>query len=373
MHNEEKIKARKALLDNASNIASKSILIGFDGFVDEIIHVVDTRESKDNFSRVQTIESLGKRLLSAAGKSANIELFPKSQKVGGNGPLMSMAASGAGCKVTTIGVLGYPQIQPVFQPLADVCDVISIGVPGHTDALEFADGKIMLGKVVSLNDVCWDRICEVVGEEKFLDLLFKQNMVAITNWTMLLNLGEIIEKITEKITQKNPPIFFFDFADPEKRLKSEIKIALSQLKKMNEKAPVILGVNLREAEQMSEVLGLRDPIVDGVAGLEKLSQRLKEAMGIHGVVVHSVSFAGACVGDENTAVEGPFCQNPLITTGAGDHFNGGFCAALISGIDLKSVLYTGVATSGWYVRNGGPSPSLENTAELLLQWSENAI
>ena len=36
-----------------------NILSGFDGFVDEIIHVVDKRIDKDNYIRVKTIEDYG--------------------------------------------------------------------------------------------------------------------------------------------------------------------------------------------------------------------------------------------------------------------------------------------------------------------------
>src|SRR2546426_7127646 len=37
----------------------------------------------------------------------------------------------------------------------------------HTDALEFDDGKIMLGKHYSLKDVTWENICARFGREKF--------------------------------------------------------------------------------------------------------------------------------------------------------------------------------------------------------------
>ena len=50
-----------------------NILSGFDGFVDEIIHVVDKRIDKDNYIRVKTIEDYGHKILNAAGVSSNIE------------------------------------------------------------------------------------------------------------------------------------------------------------------------------------------------------------------------------------------------------------------------------------------------------------
>ena len=89
---------------------------------------------------------LSTRLAGAAGKSTNIELVNQVTKLGGNGPIMANALASFGIAVTYIGNLGYPTLHPVFEPFAKVAEVHSIAEPGHTDALEFEDGKIMLGK-----------------------------------------------------------------------------------------------------------------------------------------------------------------------------------------------------------------------------------
>ena len=62
-----------------------------------------------------------------------------------------------------VGNLGYPNIHPVFADFAKKAQVVSIGEPGHTDALEFDDGKLMLGKLTPLNDVNWDNLMQRVG------------------------------------------------------------------------------------------------------------------------------------------------------------------------------------------------------------------
>src|SRR5690349_1343482 len=144
---------------------TKKLLVGFDGFVDEIIHAVGTRKNKNEYQRITTIAEFASRVGSAAGKSANIELVPQLEKIGGNGPLMSMAASGMGCQVTCIGLLGYPERLPVFRPLQSICKVVSVGQPGKTDALEFLDGKLMLGKLNTIKEMCWTRLKEVMGEQ----------------------------------------------------------------------------------------------------------------------------------------------------------------------------------------------------------------
>ena len=45
--------------------------VGLDGFVDDILHVVDKRESADKYLRLPTIAQLAERLAGAAGRSTN--------------------------------------------------------------------------------------------------------------------------------------------------------------------------------------------------------------------------------------------------------------------------------------------------------------
>ena len=61
---------------------------------------------------------------------------------------------------------------------------------------------------------------------------------------------------------------------------------------------------------------------------------------------------------------GPFTLTPKITTGAGDHFNAGFCIGRLLGLDLAGSLQLGVATSGYYVRHA-VSPKLEEMERFL--------
>src|SRR6185436_15156890 len=120
--------------------------VGLDGFVDEIIHAVDKRESAEKYQRLPTISALSERISGAAGKSTNIELVNQRTKLGGNGPIMANALARLGVKVTYLGALGYPTLHPVFHEFAQRAQVHSIADPGHTDALEFEDGKLMLTK-----------------------------------------------------------------------------------------------------------------------------------------------------------------------------------------------------------------------------------
>src|SRR5438477_11477222 len=84
--------------------------VGLDGFVDEILHVVDKRESAEKYQRLTTISQFAERLAGAAGRSTNVELVSQMTKLGGNGPIMGNALASFGLKVSYLGILGYPNL-----------------------------------------------------------------------------------------------------------------------------------------------------------------------------------------------------------------------------------------------------------------------
>jgi sugar/nucleoside kinase (ribokinase family) len=84
-------------------------------------------------------------------------------------------------------------------------------------------------------------------------------------------------------------------------------------------------------------------------------------------VIHPRESA-ACATAAGTAwVPGPFTERPLLTTGAGDHFNSGFSVGQMLGLEPEACLMVGVCTSGHYVRTG-QSPSLADLETFLANW-----
>ncbi|MDR0273730.1 MAG: hypothetical protein LBI27_10525, partial [Clostridiales bacterium] len=153
-------------MKNATDLAAKlqekkgfslKMLIGLDGFVDEIIHPVDKRQDFKNFTRIKTIAEFGERISKAAGLSTNIEMVTVQTKLGGNGPILSNALLEYGVELSYFGALGVPDIHPVFRPMTEkAAAVYSLCAPGHTDACEFEDGKVLFGKHAGLGDLTWD-------------------------------------------------------------------------------------------------------------------------------------------------------------------------------------------------------------------------
>ena len=372
MNNPSIQKAAESLEKSASRISQTRFTIGFDGFVDEILHAVDTRSSKKDWTRLRTLVEFAARAAAAAGKSANIEMVPQQIKAGGNGPLMSMAVTGMGGQVDCIGLLGYPNIHPVFQSLGEKATLFSVGNPGHTDALEFMDGKLMLGKLNTISSMCWEKLQEVIGADRFRELILDANLVACTNWTMLTEMESILDHLIEMVPSDSSVRFFFDLADPEKRSHEDLKQVLAQISRLNTHAHCLLGLNLREAEQVSEVLGLQEMPVETSESVEAAAIRIAKALGLHGVVVHAIKCAGAIIDGETAGIDGPYCANPKLSTGAGDHFNGGFVSGWMGGLSVQEALYSGVGTSGWYVRNAR-SPGHADVVTFLKNWAAGKL
>ena len=349
--------------------AQITAFVGLDGFVDEIIHVVDKRESAESFTRVPTIARYAERLAAAAGRSTNVEMVSMVTKLGGNGPIMANALASFGLKVTYLGNLGYPNIHPIFDEFTKRAKVHSIAQPGFTDALEFDDGKIMQGKHQYLKDVTWANIESRLGRDQFAANFTQAALVGFVNWTMLPHMSDIWETVQREICPKlSGPRrkLFVDLADPEKRTATDIRHALNLVAKFEQWFDVILGLNEKESGEIGRVLGLNvsDTSRDGLC---KLALEINRRVPVNTIVIHPVAFALTASQGRTDLVEGPFVAKPKITTGAGDHFNSGFCLGRLLGFDNLSSLLCGVTTSGHYVRTAA-SPDLADLVNFMLHW-----
>lgn len=365
----EKIIAKSQSIHQKPDSAPKC-LIGFDGFTDEIIDVVDKRERADRYTPLTQIAQLGQRLLDAAGQSCNLELVVKQKKIGGNAPIMTRALLEGGHRITFVGNIGLPaEIEPIFQEMANRCEAVyTLGPSAHTDALEFHDGKIIMGKLDALKALDYASIMSHMGKETFTHCLDSSDLFVCANWTMLPMMTELWEKLPAEIIpgiHKKQRMLFVDLADPAKRTDADLKRALKALKHLKETFTVILGLNSAEAHRISTLFNI-SPARENIVETQKLAEALQKQIGIQQVVIHATRFAVVAAEDSSVGVEGPYCSKPLITTGAGDHFNAGYCNALLYGLTLKEALLCGVSTSGYYVRTG-QSPTMEELAAFLIQ------
>ena len=367
-----KTRALNELRTHRGQLAQKHCLAGFDGFVDTIVSPVAQRAGQgENFTAFANLADFGQRIVDAAGKSTNIELYPRMDKLGGNGPIMANALLAQGARVTYIGALGRGTVHPVFAQLASRARVVSIADAAHTIAVECPDGKIMLGLMRSLDEVTPEAIEVALGSrDAYRTALASADLVALVNWTMLPHMtaifADLVSRVLPGVPAREGRTFFFDLADPEKRTRADLVHALETIAKFGQFGRVTLGLNLKEAQQVFAALGF-SAVDESEKSLRAMAEKIRARLDVTTVVVHPKESAACATREGAWWVPGPYCDQPLITTGAGDHFNAGFTTGQLIGLAPEACLALGVSTSGHYVRTAD-SPSLADLETFLANW-----
>lgn len=365
----------KDKLDTFQPDALKAV-IGFDGFVDEVVHVVKKRLDPENYTRVLTLTEYGRQIAATSGLSSNVEIVTVSKKLGGNGPILANALMKSGVKMTYIGAIGYPDVNPVFADMAAKCErVIPVCEPASTDAVEFEDGKIIRSKLSPFRDLNFETIKQRVGLAELAALLDETGLIGFEDWALPPYSGEIWQGIYAHVmplmkSDTRSKTLFFDLADPASRQESELKSALETISAFSQYFNVILGLNLREAVQVAGLFGGLFDTAD--CGLEALARFIRGFVEVKTLVIHPVRESCCLVDGQFYHKTGPYCAKPKLTTGAGDNFNAGFVLGMTLGLEPQEALLLGMASSGFYVRQSR-SGSFGELKTFLGQWAKNEI
>ncbi len=152
-------------------------------------------------------------------------------------------------------------------------------------------------------------------------------------------------------------------ADPERRDPHDIRHAIELVAQFQKHFDTYLGLNEKESFEIGHVFGY-EGATEGTEAVKAVAKFIQNTIKISAVVVHPRAYAAAASDRAVTKVDGPFVAKPLISTGAGDHFNAGFCLGKLIGADNEIALQLGVGTSGYYVRTG-QSPTTNELVEFL--------
>lgn len=335
-----------------------SILIGFDGFIDNIIEVANKRFSYREYSTINKMSEFANRIQEVSGKSTNFELIPKIQKIGGNGPIMGKSLVNLDIPVYLIGALGKNKINSLFNDLSKKCiNCFSISDPGETLALEFKDGKIMLGILKSINKINWKLIKNTVSEKKLLKIFKEVKIISFLNWTMVLKMNDIIENFIS-LSQKNDiknKYLFFDLTDFNKRSNKDIKNLINILKNKLSNFKIILGLNKHESEMLYNYITDKN----FSNNIQDLSENIKSKLNLDIAFIHTAKKVAYSFRSGSGLIKTLYTEDPVISTGAGDHFNAGFISAFLKGFDIKDSILMAIMNSSYYVSRG-ETPNIKN-------------
>ncbi|WNR46009.1 hypothetical protein [Paenibacillus roseipurpureus] len=345
-------------------LMNQSVCIGFDGYIDRIVHAVKQRSTPENYTRFHTIAEYANHLQACAGRSGDIEIVPVTEEVGGNAPIMAQAMARLGVPSTCVGTLGEYEIHPVFSNLSHFFNPQSIGKPASTLAIEFSDGKIMLGEIEPLHQVTWEHIKHQLGIQKIAEFFQSSRCFGIVNWSSIYAMDGILRGIIEEVfpllgDELAEKFVFVDIADPSARSRHDILNLAAILKELNTKAKVVLGLNRKEAGIVYESLGY----VDQDQPQEVWAQAIVQDIELHGVVIHSSNRVTGILAGVLGETDVFHLENPARTTGVGDHFNAGFCTGLLLNLSLLQCLHLGNLTASSFLTTG-QSPSFDDLLAL---------
>jgi sugar/nucleoside kinase (ribokinase family) len=346
-------------------------LCGFDGFIDTFIRV----------EQPASMAEFGPKVAAAAGVAASYSVKHLGDKFGGNGPLYASGLNDildGEVDVTYIGAMGRDAILPIYLEALEskTRHLYSLADPAHSDCLEFTDGKVMLCDLRACGEITLERLLEVVGEAALDENLMAADFVAAVNWGKLVHVGEIwsyLASRSQAIRREAKEVHcFMDLAEFEGRPNEDLEDLLSRLGGITRQFKTMLSFNLKEAWQMGSYFGQdfggkKDP--ESVAALATL---LKTHIEVDRIIIHPNDGA-ACASEKGTFyVPGPYCKEPLISTGAGDNFGAGCLAAALCGLDDAGIILAGNLASGHFVRSGS-SATFEAMVGMLDAWEAGQL
>ncbi len=369
---------KKKIVHIKEIIKKKSCFLSFDGYVDSLYSLVKSRESAHEWTKMDSMKTLGELLIKVAGSSANVERILKRKISGGFAPNSCKAINALGVKVNLIAALGYPNVHEVFEPLVEheTINVISYNNPGETIGLEFNDGKIMLTDFENILKINWDLLIERVGIETIISKIEASDIMGFGHWSLIPEIDEMwahfFYDIFPNVKNIEKKLFFVDLADLKKRTKEDIRNMLDLLQKINTKVPVMLSLNDQEAIDVSKALtNVKDinpnnpNFTDYIEGGKLINDQVKLSY----LIIHSPHFATISTKDKHYWVTEAYTSQPRFTTGAGDHFHSGVAAGLACDLSPPEAILLGNALTAIFVRTGN-SPNINELAEFINRYKE---
>ncbi len=348
--------------DFLNNVRGK-VLLGCDGFVDEVYQIVDVRKNLDEYTSMDDMRMFGDLVVKRSGGGLGLEIIPKRRCSGGFTPNTGRVAAFLGLKPTLVGLYGAKEIDPAFEEFVHNCTLVSLGDSAVTLVFEFTNGKILLSALKTVANLTWaDFTAHFPGEK--LDALFAGvDILGLGYWSLTPDFDSFLTGMVSRYDHTTAPRrMFFDFADIKKKSQESFFASLELLKKFNGKIPMTMSLNEHEGADLFSRFGIT--CKEEPAALAADLKTVREKIGIDELVIHTPHFAAVSHSSQGEAhAMQEFQQNVIRTAGAGDTFNGGYLCASLGDLPLKERLVIANATTSFFVTHA-TAPTKE---ELLAQ------
>lgn len=343
-------------VDYINNLNGK-MLLGCDGFVDETYEIVQERRSQTDYSAMQELKQFGELLVERADGGVGVELVWKRRCEGGCGINTGRIAACLGIKPILPGLYGDKAIDPAFEEFKDNCEILSLGDPALTIALEFPDGKVLMSDLKAVSNLTWADVETRLGEEKLKEIFSGLDILGLGYWSLTSNFDDIFKGFMAQCDNENPPKrMFFDFADIKKKSSEAFIQSLELIKSYNETIKFTFSLNEHEVFELFSRIGVEKPPLEpaAIAAALKIA---REKIGFDELVVHTPDFGAASSASDGEAYALQEKQSNVVRlAGAGDSFNGGYLCASLGDLTLKERLVIANAATAFFVTHAtGPT------------------
>jgi sugar/nucleoside kinase (ribokinase family) len=345
-----------------------NILLGCDGFVDEVYQIVDVRDSLTEFTAIDHLKHFGELLVKRGDGGVGLEIVHKRRCEGGFAINTGRVAGMLGLEPTLLGLFGGNELDPSFSVFSDICTMISLGDPALTLAFEFTDGKVLMSDMKTVSRLTWADVVAHFAPADLKELFSGVDILGLGYWSLTPDFDNLLTGFISQTDDSNfPKRMFFDFADIQKKSEVSFTESLKLLADFDSKIPMTLSVNEHEILEVFRRLSMEQP-EDTPATITAHLKIAREKIGIDELVVHTPVFAAASQRDGGEAFAMQETQTEVIrTAGAGDTFNGGYLCASLGDLTVKERLVIANAATAFFVCNAIPP-----TPEQLLTQIEKA-
>lgn len=358
------ITMEEGILETYIRNLSGEIVLGIDGFIDQVWQVVETRTLDNNYILIDKMQEFGNLIVNRREGGMANELIKKRRSYGGFTANTGKALGNMGLSTTLIGMYGKEEIDKIFHDLEKKCKLISIGDPVVSTILEFTDGKIMMPNLDELLNFTWDDFLGIIGHDQLQKILLNADILSLGYWSNMPDFDTFMTKLSDNYFHTDrPKRLFFDFANIKKRSVEAINDTFRVLEKVNDKIPVSLSLNEHEAVILFSYYDQK--FSDDWEEVARDTEYIRNLIGLDELIIHTPQYAVLSSKSEGMELlEQDYCDVPVITTGAGDTFNGGYIAACLGKLRAVERLAIANAATRFYISNSHTPDRQELISEI---------
>jgi len=338
------------------SFGDNSIFVGFDGYVDQMREIVDTRQQNASYSRVSQFETFKKRFLESGttAQSPAFDWVETTRKPGGHSAHAGRVFRQLGYDLRLLGSFGRPPVREFREAFPDA-ELVSVWDTSTTDYITFETGKLMLNDRKNLINLDWQTIQERVGLETLTRLLDGNKIATLGDWGSIPNIPSILENVLKTVWPRleDPPEQVLLMFGAVQRLSTEyLPSSITALDEFDSTVPVTLIATRDQAVQYGRLFD-EEP----TNSIPRIAETVHAKLGISQFVVHTPYEAVLVTDDETLTIQGHRQQLTHQSGNAEDHFAAGYAIGQIEGLRKGPSLVLGNAVASYHNQFGAtPTP-----------------